>query len=111
MVIVVRSDLALTQGKLASQVAHAAVTAALDSRGTAAFESWTSSGQTKVVAKVPSLEELNEVVANAEEAGIPVHVIADAGRTQVDPGTVTCCALGPALEDRLDAVTGRLPLL
>ena len=43
--------------------------------------------------------------------GLPVEVISDAGRTQVTPGTLTCCALGPAEDQRIDAVTAGLALL
>jgi len=35
----------------------------------------------------------------------------DAGRTQVAPGTATCCAVGPADSERVDQVTAGLPLL
>jgi hypothetical protein len=40
------------------------------------------------------------------EARLLVEVIRDAGRTQVEAGTVTCCAIGPAADDRIDAVAG-----
>ena len=46
-----------------------------------------------------------------EAAGLPVELVSDAGRTQVTPGTLTCCALGPAESGRIDAVTAELPLL
>jgi peptidyl-tRNA hydrolase len=29
----------------------------------------------------------------------------------VAPGTLTCCAVGPAADDRINAVTGELSLL
>jgi len=38
-------------------------------------------------------------------------IIRDAGRTQLAPGTPTCCAIGPAENSRIDAVTGGLSLL
>jgi len=44
-------------------------------------------------------------------AGLPVELVNDAGRTQVSPGTLTCCAIGPAGSQRIDAVTAGLPLL
>jgi len=40
-----------------------------------------------------------------------VEVVHDAGRTQVAPGTATCCAIGPADSERVDRVTAGLPLL
>jgi PTH2 family peptidyl-tRNA hydrolase len=51
------------------------------------------------------------VARGALAAGLPVELIRDAGRTQVEPGTVTCCAVGPADSARIDAVTGELSLL
>jgi PTH2 family peptidyl-tRNA hydrolase len=51
------------------------------------------------------------VARRGEAAGLPVELVSDAGRTQVTPGTLTCCALGPAEGGRIDAVTAELPLL
>ena len=47
----------------------------------------------------------------AHAAGLPVELIQDAGRTQVAPGTLTCCAVGPADSARVDPVTAELTLL
>ena len=63
-----------------------------------------------VVLRVDSAEELDEVVAAAHAARLAVETIADAGRTQLEPGTVTCAAIGPADDDALNAVTGSLRL-
>jgi PTH2 family peptidyl-tRNA hydrolase len=64
-----------------------------------------------VVLKVATADQLREVVRQARAAGLPVELVSDAGRTQVAPGTVTCCAVGPADGDRIDAVTTGLALL
>jgi PTH2 family peptidyl-tRNA hydrolase len=64
-----------------------------------------------VVLKVASAEQLVDVARRAHAAGLPVELIQDAGRTQVAPGTVTCCAVGPADSDRMDPVTAELGLL
>jgi PTH2 family peptidyl-tRNA hydrolase len=111
LVLVVRSDLGMGRGKIAAQVAHAAVTAALAGQGSAGFTAWLRDGQPKVVLKVASADELAGVISRAQDAGLPVAVVRDAGRTQVAPGTPTCCAVGPAPGTRIDAVTGELPLL
>ena len=47
----------------------------------------------------------------AKEKGIPTKKIMDAGKTQVDPGTITVMALGPAPKKKIDEVTGKLSLL
>ncbi len=99
------------RGKIAAQVAHAAVTAALTSSGTDDFVAWLREGQPKVVLKVASAQDLDDIIEQAQDAGLPVEPVRDAGRTQVTPGTLTCCAVGPADAERIDAVTAGLSLL
>jgi peptidyl-tRNA hydrolase, PTH2 family len=99
------------RGKIAAQVAHAAVAAVLATAGTPDFAAWLDDGQPKVVLKVTSAEQLDDVAARGRAGGLPVELIRDAGRTQVAPGTLTCCALGPAAADRIDLVTAGLSLL
>jgi peptidyl-tRNA hydrolase, PTH2 family len=111
LALVVRADLGMGRGKIAAQVAHAAVAAVLANGSSRDFAAWLAEGQPKVVLKVPSAGQLAEVVRAAAAAGLPVELVRDAGRTQVEPGTVTCCAIGPADITRVDAVTGELSLL
>jgi PTH2 family peptidyl-tRNA hydrolase len=111
LTLVVRTDLGMGRGKIAAQVAHAAVTAALAAQGSADFAAWAAEGQPKVVLKVPSEAALLDVAGRAHAGGLPVALIRDAGRTQVAAGTPTCCAIGPAGSTRIDAVTAELPLL
>ena len=111
LAVVVRGDLGMGRGKIAAQVAHAAVAAVLANLGRDDFAAWLRDGQPKVVLKVTSAGQLDDVVRQARAAGLPVEVVNDAGRTQVRPGTLTCCAVGPAGSERIDAVTAGLPLL
>ena len=111
LTLIVRSDLGMGRGKIAAQAAHAAVSAALASIGTAAFTAWLRDGQPKVVLRAGSETELHAIAQQAAEAGLPVQVIHDAGRTQVAEGTPTCCAIGPAADTEIDAITGQLSLL
>jgi PTH2 family peptidyl-tRNA hydrolase len=110
LVLVVRSDLGMSKGKIAAQVAHAAVAAALRNQHTTRFAAWLRDGQPKVVLKIDGAEELENLCAAAEAAGLPVERIRDAGRTQVAPGTLTCCAIGPAAEEDIDPVVTELTL-
>jgi len=110
LAVAVRTDLDMGRGKIAAQVAHAAVAATLAGLGTADFAAWLREGQPKVVLRVRTAGELDDLV-RAQAGGLPVEVISDAGRTQVTPGTLTCCALGPAESQRIDAVTAGLALL
>jgi PTH2 family peptidyl-tRNA hydrolase len=111
LVLVVRTDLGMGRGKIAAQAAHAAVAAALAAIGRAEFAEWLAEGQPKVVLRVGSAEELLAVTVQATTAELPWQLIEDAGRTQLTPGTPTCCAVGPAAADRIDTVTGELALL
>ncbi len=113
MVIVVRTDLGLSKGKLAVQVAHAAVSCAISSKKKhpLIFKKWFQEGQKKVVVKVSSLKELQELKAMADDIGLTTALIADAGLTEIPPGTVTCLGIGPEREEIVDKVTGNLPLM
>ncbi len=111
--IVVRSDLKMGKGKLAAQVAHASLSAAEDAmkRRAAWFEGWKDSGQAKIVLKVQSEDELQDLFRKAKSAKLPASLIQDRGLTQLEPGTVTCLGIGPGPEDDIDRLTGKLKLL
>lgn len=112
MVIAVRKDIDFGKGKMAAQVAHAAVTCALKSEkdDKKVFKEWIRTGQRKIVVKILDLDTLYSLKAMAESAGITTSLITDAGLTQIAPGTVTCLGLGPAEEDILDPITGNFKL-
>lgn len=112
-VICVRDDLDLSPGKLAVQVAHGAVDAALAAKADRKewFAAWRRGGKTKVCVRVPDEEALHELQVQARAAAIPHSLVRDAGRTEVEPGTVTALALGPAPEEVLDPLTRSLTLM
>jgi len=109
-VIVVNERLRLPRGKLAAQVAHAAVGAQLTANPNATA-SWLALGMPKVVFAGRSVEHLLELEALARSAGLPVLLVQDAGRTVVPEGTVICVGIGPATEEELAAITSELKLL
>lgn len=111
--VVVRTDIKMSKGKLAAQVAHASVIAAFESYSKYRewFEEWWRTGQKKVVLKVNSENELIELYERALRVGLPASLVADAGLTELPPGTKTAIAIGPAPDDKVDAVTGHLKLL
>jgi PTH2 family peptidyl-tRNA hydrolase len=111
--IVVREDLKMSNGKTCVQVAHAAVSAAEETRRLKPewFTGWFEEGQKKVVLKVKTLDELVKLKEAAACEGIPAYLVSDMGLTELPPGTVTCLGIGPAPEDLMNRVTGGLPLL
>ena len=109
-VIVVNEALRLPRGKLAAQVAHAAVAALLHAPQDAQRQ-WLMAGMPKVVLRCDSEGELLELETRASEAGVCAALIRDAGRTVVPAGTATCLGLGPAPIDAIDALTGALKLV
>ncbi|MEO9277982.1 MAG: peptidyl-tRNA hydrolase Pth2 [Nitrososphaera sp.] len=112
-VIVVRKDLGMGTGKIAAQVGHACVLGAEHVRKSKKewFDEWERYGQEKVVLKVSSLGELEQVKKHAISLNLPWSEVTDAGHTQIEPGTVTCISIGPAPEDIIDKVTKDLKLL
>jgi PTH2 family peptidyl-tRNA hydrolase len=107
--IIIREDLKLSPGKLAVQVAHAAVMTLERADKTAAAK-WRSEGQKKVVLKVANLQALFKIREEADRAGLPCAVVADAGLTEIPPGTITALGIGPAPNKQMDKVTGKLSL-
>lgn len=113
MVLIVRSDLKLTKGKLATQVAHAAVICFKNTleKESSLAKKWLKVGQPKIVLKVDSLAQLEDLKTLAEESNVTTALVLDAGRTQIAPGTATCLGLGPDYDEKLDALVKDLKLL
>ena len=109
-VILVRDDLKLPKGKLAAQCSHAAVDAVLKSDKERVKE-WRKQGMPKIVLKVADLKELYFYNDQAKASDLITAVIEDAGKTVVEPGTVTCMAIGPDNEVKIDKLTGKLKMV
>ncbi|MEM2970910.1 MAG: peptidyl-tRNA hydrolase Pth2 [Candidatus Bathyarchaeia archaeon] len=112
-VIVFRSDLKLSKGKIAAHSGHAAVSAAEEARKhrKAWWKAWISEGQCKIAVKVKIEKEILELEKQAKELALPCALIRDRGLTEVPPGTITCLGIGPAPSEVVDRLTGKLPLL
>jgi len=112
-VIVFRSDLKLSKGKIAAQAGHAAVSAADEARKhhRTWWDAWISEGQCKIAVKVKNEKQLLELEKQAKELALPSSLIADRGLTEIPPGTITCLGIGPAPAEKVNKLTGNLPLL
>ena len=113
MVIVTRKDLGLSPGKLAAQVAHAAVACALSTKKNNSkwFNKWQDEGAKKDVVKVENDEDIYTLKEKADQLKIAAYLIEDAGHTEIPAGTKTVLGVGPAPNNIIDQVTGDLPIL
>jgi len=112
-VIIFRTDLKLSKGKLAAQAGHAAVSAVEEARKHRKewWDGWLREGQCKIAVKVRDEKTLCELEIQAKKMGLPHALVVDRGLTEIPPGTVTCLGIGPAPAEKVDQITGSLPLL
>jgi PTH2 family peptidyl-tRNA hydrolase len=112
-VVVLRTDIKMSKGKLAVQACHASVSALEAARKSHRnwVKFWFDEGQKKVVAKVKNVESLEELRRHAEKIGLPNALIEDRGLTELPPGTITALGIGPAPDEIIDKVTRDLTLL
>ncbi|KAF2726685.1 PTH2-domain-containing protein [Polyplosphaeria fusca] len=115
LVLVVRTDLGMTKGKIAAQCGHATLACYKHflraSPDSPILKRWERYGQMKVALRVESEEGLQTLHAQAISLGLCAHIIHDAGRTQIASGSATVLGIGPAPKSMVDAVTGTLKLL
>ncbi|KAI8920566.1 peptidyl-tRNA hydrolase [Entophlyctis helioformis] len=115
MVLVIRTDLDMTKGKVAAQCCHAALSAyqaatEQSDQTRAWLRTWERAGQTKVTLKCPSETAMLDMQAAARRQGLVARSICDAGRTQIAAGSRTVLAIGPAPASMVDRVSGSLKL-
>lgn len=132
--IVMRRDLKMRKGKIAAQAGHACVEATLmaivrEGRGGAlrategwawvehgeddvtALTEWFDAGVAKICVYVDSEGALLELAERGRELGFAVALVRDAGHTEFhgEP-TYTCLAFEPLPAEKIDPLTGGLPL-
>jgi len=112
-IIVVRTDIKMSKGKMAAQAGHAAVSASEYARKNRPewWTPWIMEGQCKIAVKVKSQQEILELERKARNAKLPAVLIVDRGLTELPPETTTCLGIGPAPANKVDAITGKLTLL
>ncbi|KAH6682566.1 peptidyl-tRNA hydrolase PTH2-domain-containing protein [Halenospora varia] len=115
MVLIVRTDLGMTKGKIAAQCSHATLACyknfLRNDPQSPILRRWEREGQMKVALQVKSDEDLALLQATALSLGLVAEVIADAGKTQIASGSHTVLGIGPAPMSVIDKVTGTLRLL
>ncbi|KAL2265373.1 hypothetical protein VTJ83DRAFT_6473 [Remersonia thermophila] len=140
LVLVVRTDLGMSKGKIAAQCSHATLACyktllrraaqaqqqqqaaqtrqalqsqGLDSAAMAAriLRQWERLGQAKVAVQIKGEDEMLALQRRARSLGVTAEVIMDAGRTQIASGSRTVLGVGPAPKRIVDLVTGGLKLL
>lgn len=128
-VMIIRRDLNMRTGKIAAQVAHASMKILLDRmiddksllnhtrrsillRNGSPLQQWLDGQFTKIVLYVNSMEELLTLKDSAESIKLYTALITDAGKTEFhNEPTITALAIGPDYSEKIDKVTGDLPLL
>ncbi len=132
-VIVVRkeSDLPMSKGKMAAQVAHASLGSLFEAlsgqeKGYMSYSDkdfdincrvskdtplhhWLTKSFTKVVLEADG-EDIQKLYEAARVAQLPSAKIVDEGRTEFDQPEFTCIAIGPADPEKINEITGHLKL-
>jgi peptidyl-tRNA hydrolase, PTH2 family len=130
-VIVIRKDLNMSAGKLASQVSHASmalVTNLLnvektligynynfhldeDKEQELAIHEWLQGSFTKVIVYVKSEQALLNIYEKAKVKNLPCALIKDEGRTEFNGvPTHTCLGIGPCHNEDFEGITSKLRL-
>ena len=112
-VIVIRTDLGMSKGKMCSQSSHASLISFENCRRASkdlAYE-WFHECMAKIVVRVESEQQLLDVYNQAINAKLPCALIKDAARTQLDEPAYTCVGIGPSDETEIDKITKNLKLL
>ncbi|KAJ2003409.1 hypothetical protein GGI04_000787 [Coemansia thaxteri] len=112
LVLVIRTDLGMSKGKIAAQCSHATLACYKRAvrQAPAMLKAWEQSGQAKVTLKCASEDELADLQRQAQAAGLVAQSICDAGRTQIAAGSLTVLGIGPGPVGAIDRVAGHLKL-
>src|SRR3989344_4911412 len=108
-VILVRKDISMSRAKTAIQVAHASAEAVLKS-DKEKIKEWRTFSK-KVVLQVDNENDLLKYKKEAEKLKLVTASIRDAGLTEIPENTLTCLAIGPDDDEKIDKITGKLKTL
>lgn len=108
-VIILREDLQMSPGKAAAQACHASISS-YEVSEILDIDAWKREGVTKIVLGVSNEHTLVNIYKLAVANELACSLIADEGRTEIAPGSITAVGIGPALASRIDEITGHLRL-
>ncbi len=117
MVLCVRTDLGMAKGKMCAQCEHAtlggyqSIIESMAETHVKWLNEWLESGEAKIAVKIDNLNDLLALRYKAFENNITTHFVIDQGRTQIEKGSITVLAIGPAPKSLIDKITGHLKLL
>lgn len=119
--LLVRDDLDMPAGKLATQSGHAYMNLAIQMIQRSSnsmypdfkdrISSYLNSGQAKITVRVKNLDALERALEECKAADIPCNSVRDEGRTIFTEPTITVMAVGPCYRDELPKFVQRLQLL
>ncbi len=112
-VIIIRSDLDMSRGKLVAQGAHASLMSYFEAEkmDKNLVKQWLEEGEKKIVLKVSDEEALKKFYAAFKFKKIPAALVTDAGLTEVPPGTKTALGVGPWRSSEINQFTRGMKLL
>ena len=114
MIFVVNTGLKMGVGKTAAQVGHATLALYQLLQTQANWKEqctkWGETGMTKIAVQGQSAHHLLELKHRAYELRLPNIIVHDAGKTQLEPGSLTVFAVFGKIAD-VNKVTGQLKLL
>ncbi len=111
--IIIRTDLEMSRGKLAAQAAHASLMSYFEVEKTdrKTAREWLDTGEKKIVLKVENEDALKRLFEAFKFKKVPCALVADAGLTEVPPGSKTALGVGPWQGSKINEFTSTLKLL
>lgn len=120
-IIVIRKDLKMRRGKECSQAAHASMAFLTKHMKNKTIElyiklfpwekDWLDNSFRKITCQVNSLEEILDLKDKCRENNIEFNMITDNGITEFrGKPTITCCAIGPDYDEKIDKICSHLKL-
>lgn len=113
MYIVVNASVKMSNGKRMAQVGHVVsqVTERMLKTARLEWEEYKAGGTTKIVCKATEEELRKFIELYSQTDKLWCEFVCDAGRTQVEPGTLTALAFRPIREEEAPACIRELKLL